>query len=231
MVKFAASIICANQLELKQELQKLENAHIDMLHCDIMDGVFVNNLGMGPYVIEQIKEYTKIPLDLHFATVDPEKFIKLFLYIKPEYISFHAETTEDYCKIINLIKGSGIKASIAISPETSVNVIKDVLKDIDMILMMTVNPGFAGQVFRKDVLGKIRQVKEICKKNNNNNPLIEVDGNINEKTIPDVINAGADVLVLGTSSIFNNKINDYSHYVKKIKDSINQILQTQAADK
>lgn len=99
-----------------------------------------------------------------------------------------------------------------------------------MILMMTVNPGFAGQVFRKEVLGKIRQVKEICKKNNNN-PLIEVDGNINEKTIPDVINAGADVLVLGTSSIFNNKINDYSHYVKKIKDSINQILQTQAADK
>lgn len=217
MVKFAASIMCANQLELKHELQKLEYAHIDMLHCDIMDGVFVNNLAMGPYVIEQIKEYTKIPLDLHFATVEPEKFVKLFLYIKPEYISFHAETIKDYYKIIKLIKEAGIKASIAISPETSVNAIKEVLKDIDMVLIMTVNPGFAGQNFRKEALDKIRHVKAICK-NNNINPLIEVDGNINERTIPDVIKAGADVLVLGTSSIFNNKVDDYSRYIEKVKN-------------
>lgn len=211
--------MCANQLELKNELKKLEDAHIDMLHCDVMDGVFVNNLGMGPYIIKQIKENTSIPLDLHLATVDPEKYIKMFADIKPDYISFHAEVTSNYKSLIELIKSYGIKASIAISPDTSIDIAKDILKNIDMVLIMSVNPGFAGQNFRFDVLKKIERLKEICI-SCDLDLLIEADGNINEITIPKVVKAGANVLVLGTSSIFNNTIKDYYEYINKIKSNL-----------
>ncbi|MDE4542161.1 ribulose-phosphate 3-epimerase [Thermoanaerobacterium sp. R66] len=223
MIRFAASIMCANQLELKNELKRLEDAHIDMLHCDVMDGVFVNNLAMGPYVIERIKKFTKIPLDIHLATVEPEKYIKMFLPLKPEFISFHAETTKEYYKLVRLIKDEGIKASIAISPDTPIEVIKNILKDLDMVLMMTVNPGFSGQSFKPYVVEKIKRVKEICS-NENINPLIEVDGSINEKTIPKVVEAGANVLVLGTSSLFNDNIVNYSNYIEKIKNSLQEVF-------
>jgi len=221
MVLFSASIMCANQLELKKELVNLEGAGIDMLHCDVMDGIFVNNLAMGPYVLEQIKENSNIPLDIHLATIDPEKYIRLFLPLKPKYISFHIETTNYPFELITLLKENNIGASIAISPETDISKIETILKYIDMVLIMTVNPGFAGQNFNYKTLSKLAELKRICQRLNVN-PTLEVDGCINASTIPLVVNAGANLLVLGTSSLFKNN-HDYKQKLEVLKKLINNL--------
>lgn len=216
-MKIAASIMCANQLELHSELKKLEDAKVDLLHCDVMDGVFVNNLAMGPYVLEQIKSVTNIPLDIHLATVDTLKYIDMYRYLNPEYISFHIEASKDVEIDIKKIKSKGIKASIAISPETSLESVKPYLQDIDMILVMTVNPGFSGQKFNYKVLDKLDELNKYLS-TLSNRPLIEVDGCINKETVKELKHKQIDVYVLGTSALFNNKIEDYKSKINEIKE-------------
>jgi Pentose-5-phosphate-3-epimerase len=213
-LKLAASIMCANQIELYNELKKLEEAKIDLLHCDVMDGVFVNNLAMGPYVLEAIKNYTNIPLDIHLATVNPEKYIKMYGYLKPEYMSFHVEASDNVERDISLLREYEIKPALAISPETPIEKIEKYLHLVDMILMMTVNPGFAGQKFRYEVLDKIDKLNKILE-NCANKPLIEVDGCINSITMEHLKNRNVDIYVLGTSALFNN--NGISFKDKAIK--------------
>lgn len=213
-MKIAASIMCANQLELSEELRSLENAKVDLLHCDVMDGVFVNNLAMGPYILEEIKKSTTIPLDIHLATIEPTKYINMFKDLKPEYISFHYEASYDIKKDIQLIRDNGIKPALAISPSTPVESIKEYLKDIDMLLVMTVEPGFAGQKFNKSVLSKLEKLESLME-GLDNKPLIEVDGCINLETIPLIKNA--DVYVLGTSALFNDKDESYERKIESIK--------------
>lgn len=210
-MKIAASIMCANQIDLRTELKNLEEAKIDLLHCDVMDGVFVNNLAMGPYVLEQIKNTTTIPLDIHLATIDPDKYIDMYSYLKPEYISFHVEAGNDVKKNIDAIKSRGIKASIAISPLTPLEKIKPYISEIDMILIMTVNPGFSGQEFNYGVVDKIDELNEYLK-NFEERPLIEVDGCINKATIKALKNRYIDIYVLGTSALFNA---DGESYISK----------------
>ncbi|WP_422446632.1 ribulose-phosphate 3-epimerase [Thermoanaerobacterium sp. DL9XJH110] len=216
MAIFAASIMCANQLELKTELDRLKEARIDMLHCDVMDGAFVSNLGMGPYVLEQIAQYSKLPMDIHLATLNPENYAKLFLKLRPEIISFHIETVENPHKTIEFIKENGIKASVAVSPDTPICAVEPVIREVDMVLIMAVNPGFAGQKIKPQTPKRIRQLKSLCEKYDVH-PLIEVDGNINEETIPEVVNEGANVLVLGTSSIFKKDNHDYSISIARLR--------------
>lgn len=210
-MKIAASIMCANQIDLRTELKNLEEAKIDLLHCDVMDGVFVNNLAMGPYVLEQIKNTTTIPLDIHLATISPDKYIDMYSYLKPEYISFHIEADKDVRKNIDAIKSRGIKVSIAISPLTPLEKIKPYISEIDMILIMTVNPGFSGQKFNYGVVDKIDELNEHLK-NLKKRPLIEVDGCINKVTIEALKNRYIDIYVLGTSALFND---DGESYISK----------------
>lgn len=217
ILKIAASIMCANQLDLYNELRKLENAKVDLLHCDVMDGVFVNNLAMGPYVLEQIKNNTTIPLDIHLATVDASKYIEMYSYLNPEYLSFHIEASQDVHRDIKRIKSKGIKVSIAISPQTSLEEIKPYLLDIDMLLVMTVNPGFSGQKFNYEVLEKLDELNEILRKLKRK-PLIEVDGCINEETVKALKNKEVDIYVLGTSALFNKDKNDYISKINKIRE-------------
>lgn len=212
----AASIMCADQLNLQEELKKLEEANVELLHCDVMDGVFVHNLAMGPYVLEQIKESTEIPLDIHLATVNPSKFIDMFAYLKPEYISFHVEVSESVEKDIGKIRNYGIKPALAISPETPLEKIEPFLSDVEMILLMTVNPGFAGQKFNYSVLRKLEKLHQLLEPLENR-PLIEVDGNINADTIPPLVEYGANIYVLGTSALFNSQKESYREKVEKIK--------------
>lgn len=216
-MKIAASIMCANQLDLYNELRNLENAKVDLLHCDVMDGVFVNNLAMGPYVLEQIKDNITIPLDIHFATVDTSKYIEMYSYLNPKYLSFHIEASQDVHKDIKKIKAKGIKASIAISPQTSLEKIKPYLLDIDMLLVMTVNPGFAGQKFNYEVLEKLDELNEILR-GLKRKPLIEVDGCINEETVKALKNKEIDIYVLGTSALFNKDKSDYISKINKIRE-------------
>ena len=215
----AASIMCANQLNLEEELRELERAEVELLHCDVMDGVFVNNLAMGPYVLEEIKKATTIPLDIHLATDTPAKYIEMFAPIQPEYISFHVEVSGNVRKEIELIKEKGIKPALALSPDSPVEMIKPYLSEVSMILMMTVNPGFAGQKFNYNVLNKLDELNALLK-NMDNKPLIEVDGNINRETIPALLEKGANVYVLGTSELFNPHEGTYKEKVDRVKQLI-----------
>ncbi|MDT0091616.1 ribulose-phosphate 3-epimerase [Listeria marthii] len=213
MRKIAASIMCADQLHLGDELQRLESAGVELLHCDVMDGVYVNNLALGPEYLEIVRNNTEIPLDIHLATITPLKYIDMFGPVKPEYISFHVEVAEDVSEVIRKIRSYNVKPSIAINPETPIEAIYPYLDDVEMVLMMTVNPGFAGQKFQADVLQKLDDLKaKLAGKVHV--PLIEVDGNINKETVGLMRDCLPDIYVLGTSALFHNR--DKTSYAERL---------------
>ncbi|EIN2945252.1 ribulose-phosphate 3-epimerase [Listeria monocytogenes] len=213
MRKIAASIMCADQLHLGDELQRLESAGVELLHCDVMDGVYVNNLALGPEYLEIVRNNTEIPLDIHLATITPLKYIDMFGPVKPEYISFHVEVAEDVSEIIRKIRSYNVKPSIAINPETPIEAIYPYLDDVEMVLMMTVNPGFAGQKFQTDVLQKLHDLKaKLAGKIHV--PLIEVDGNINKETVGLMRDCLPDIYVLGTSALFHDR--DKTSYAERL---------------
>lgn len=218
-VKISASIMCGDQLYLKKELDKLQSAKVDLLHCDVMDGIFVNNLAMFPSQIQAIKEYSSIPLDIHLATIEPSKYIDMYSYIKPEYISFHIEASKSIDYDINKIRSYGIKPGIAVSPEISLDLVKPYISKVDLIVMMTVNPGFAGQKFNLSVLKKLDELKEYLS-SFDEKPLIEVDGCINKNTIPLIKDKAVDVYVLGTSALFNDFGDNYNEKIDIIRNMI-----------
>ncbi|EAC9202171.1 TPA: ribulose-phosphate 3-epimerase [Listeria monocytogenes] len=213
MRKIAASIMCADQLHLGEELRRLESAGVELLHCDVMDGVYVNNLALGPEYLEIVRNNTEIPLDIHLATITPLKYIDMFGPVKPEYISFHVEVAEDVSEVIRKIRSYNVKPSIAINPETPIEAIYPYLDDVEMVLMMTVNPGFAGQKFQTDVLQKLHDLKaKLAGKVHA--PLIEVDGNINKETVGLMRDCLPDIYVLGTSALFHNR--DKTSYAERL---------------
>lgn len=215
-----ASIMCANQMKLEKELKALEEADVKLLHCDVMDGIFVNNLAMGPELLKSISENTIIPLDIHLATETPEKYIDMMSYIKPKYISFHVESSKDVKCDIKKIRDYGIGPVLAISPQTSVDKIEEYIGLVEGILVMTVNPGFAGQKFNYSVLEKLDRLTEILK-DYENPPFIEVDGNINKETIKAMNGKKVDIYVVGTSALFNDRPPiSYKEKIKELKDSI-----------
>ena len=216
MKQFAASIMCADQMNLKKELEELEKAEIKLLHCDVMDGIFVDNMAMGPYILEEIKRNTNIPLDIHLAAITPLKYMKMYSAIKPKYISFHIETSENPEKEIEFLRENGISPSLAISPQTPISEIVKYLSLVDMLLIMTVNPGFAGQPFNYSVIEKLKELN-ICLRDLENPLLIEVDGNINKNTIPILYENNASVYVLGTSALFNNTPGTYREKIEDLK--------------
>lgn len=222
MCKMCASIMCANQMDLKNELEKLEEAGIELLHCDVMDGVFVENLAMGPEILKCISDNTKIPLDIHLATETPDKYIDMMSHIKSKYISFHVESSTNVISDIEKIKGFGIGPVIAISPNTDVKEIEKYLDLVDGILVMTVNPGFAGQKFNHKVIDKLNRLTKLLE-GYENPPFIEVDGNINKETIKAMLGNKVDIYVLGTSALFNNK--DDKSYKERI-DDLKELLKT-----
>ncbi|HBI6124584.1 TPA: ribulose-phosphate 3-epimerase [Listeria monocytogenes] len=213
MRKIAASIMCADQLHLGEELRRLESAGVELLHCDVMDGVYVNNLALGPEYLEIVRNNTEIPLDIHLATITPLKYIDMFGPVKPEYISFHVEVVEDVSEVIRKIRSYNVKPSIAINPETPIEAIYPYLDDVEMVLMMTVNPGFAGQKFQTDVLQKLHDLKaKLAGKVHA--PLIEVDGNINKETVGLMRDCLPDIYVLGTSALFHDR--DKTSYAERL---------------
>lgn len=199
----APSILAANFSNLEKEIRKVEMAGVDIIHCDIMDGKFVPNITFGPIVVKAVKNITRLPLDVHLMIEKPDDFLEDFVKAGASYITVHQEEVVHLDRTVNEIKNLGAKAGVAINPATPVSTLKDILEFVDMVLVMSVNPGFGGQKFIENSLIKIRDLKSI-REENNYNFLIEVDGGVDKNTAKLLKDAGVDVFVSG-SAIFSKE--------------------------
>lgn len=197
MVKIAPSILAADFASLKEEIVSVEEAGADMIHVDVMDGHFVPNITIGPMIVEASRRSTALPLDVHLMIEQPEHYIPAFVQAGADIVTVHAEACPHLHRTVHLIKEQGAKAGVAINPHTPVDVLKHIVEDIDLVLLMTVNPGFGGQSFIQGVLQKITAVKTMAKETNEN-IWIEVDGGVDGETAPMCIQAGANLLVAGS---------------------------------
>jgi ribulose-phosphate 3-epimerase len=211
-IKISASILAADPTQLGNEIKRVETAGVDLIHIDVMDGHFVPNLTMGPFIVERIKDITKVPLDIHLMIENPDKFVESFTQktTKDDILTFHIEATDDPLSIINLIKDRGIKAGVAINPDTHEQTVAKLLESIDILLVMTVYPGFSGQAFKKYVCDKLKKLREMAPENLD----IEVDGGIKPETIPDAASAGANVFAAATSIFAKD---DYKEAVEELR--------------
>jgi ribulose-phosphate 3-epimerase len=211
----APSLLSADFSRLAEEVKAVEEAGADILHLDVMDGIFVPNITFGPLVISALRAHSHLIFDVHLMIENPERYIKEFAEAGADWISIHAEATKHLHRAVWKIKEFDKKAGVALNPHTPLNVIEYLLEDLDYVLIMTVNPGFGGQKFIKNCLPKIRALRDLIEKKGLN-VLIEVDGGINKDTAPLVISEGAQVLVAG-SAVFGKK--DYKQAIELLKSS------------
>jgi len=215
-MKIAPSILSSDFSRLKDEIQAVESAGADWLHVDVMDGHYVPNITIGPVVVESIRKVTRLPLDVHLMITDPDKYAPEFIKAGADWVSIHPETCKEPKATLKKIRDLGAKASVAVNPDIPLDKVEAYFPDIDMVLMMTVFPGFAGQAFIEDVLPKItaarRQIKE-----RGLSVLVEADGGIKADNIGRVVQAGAEVIVSG-SGIF--KTPDYKATIGKMRNAV-----------
>jgi ribulose-phosphate 3-epimerase len=213
VVKIAPSILSADFRHLEEEIKKVEKAGADLIHIDVMDGHFVPNITIGPLVVKACRKATKLPLDVHLMIENPDKYIEPFAKAGADIITIHVEASKNLVADIELIRRNGVKPGVVVNPATPIESVFGVLDKVDMVLIMSVNPGFAGQQFMPEVLGKIKALKLLIV----SRKLlvdIEVDGGINLETAKEVVAAGANILVAG-SAVFGAK--DYRGVIGKMK--------------
>ena len=201
----SASLLCANIFELPNYLKIMENKHIEYLHMDVFDGHYVKNFGFPPNILRDIRKITQIPFDIHLCVSKPENLLHLFDIREKDILSVHVEATPHIQRLLHVIKETGAYTCVALNPGTPLTVLDYLWDVIDVVLIMTVNPGFAGQKLVDSTLKKIRDLKEIIT-DNKLNVKIEVDGNVSFENATKMAEAGADIFVAGTSSIFNQNI-------------------------
>lgn len=199
MIKVAPSILSANFAALGNEIKDVEKGGADCIHIDVMDGHFVPNITIGPLIVEAVRPVTDLPLDVHLMIEEPDRYIPTFAKAGADILSVHAEACPHLHRTMQLIKEQGVKAGVVLNPHTPVQVIEHVFDDLDLVLLMTVNPGFGGQKFIHSVLPKIKEVKRMADERGKKDLLIEVDGGVNKETAPIVIEAGANLLVAGSA--------------------------------
>ena len=217
-IKLAPSILDVDFAHLERELKKIENGGADLLHLDIMDGNFVPNISFGPRIVESIKSITSLPLEVHLMVEKPENQIKSFIDAGGDIIVVHYETSKHLDKLLQTINEAGVKSGIALNPATTLSVIEYLINKIDILLLMTVNPGFGGQKFIPEMITKIGRARKII---DNQKKLIslEVDGGINLDNLSQVIKAGAEVIVVGQSI---SKSANPEMTIRKIKNIMNK---------
>ncbi len=215
MVKVAPSILAADFTKLGEEIQAVEKAGADWIHIDVMDGHFVPNITVGPLIVEAANRVTDLPLDVHLMIENPDRYIPEFVEAGADILTVHIENCPHLHRTIQHIKSFGIKAGVVVNPATSLSLLEEILGDIDLVLLMSVNPGFGGQKFIPAVLDKIEYLREILEKSGSNVE-VEVDGGIKVDNAAEVVSAGTDVLVVG-SGIFST--DNYKSTIMKLKNS------------
>ncbi len=215
MVKIAPSILSADFSKLGDEIKAVEQAGADWIHIDVMDGHFVPNITIGPLVVESIRKITKLPLDVHLMIEDADKYIKDFARAGADILTVHVEACPHLNRTINHIKEQDVRAGVVLNPSTPLSSLEEVLHEIDMVLLMSVNPGFGGQTFISSLLDKTNNLKEIMGHYEHEFDL-EVDGGIKPENAGELKEVGANVLVAG-SAIFNSK--DYKKAIQQLRDA------------
>lgn len=212
----APSVLAADFGNLQRDIEMINESEADWIHFDVMDGVFVPNISFGLPVLEAVNEYSKKPIDVHLMIQNPEKYINAFRDAGAHHITVHYEACPHLHSVVGQIRESGCKAGVAINPHTHVQLLEDVIADLDLVLIMSVNPGFGGQAFIENTYNKLRMVREIIT-DCGSKALVEVDGGVSTQNAASIIEAGADVLVAGS---FVFKSNDPANTIKDLKNVI-----------
>ncbi|HOV32044.1 MAG TPA: ribulose-phosphate 3-epimerase [Candidatus Hydrogenedens sp.] len=212
-VKISPSVLSCDFSKMGEEITQLIDSGADYIHFDVMDGHFVPNITIGPPIVAALRRYCSVPMDVHLMIDNPDEYIETFADAGADIITVHIEATNHAHRLIQHIKDIGCKAGIVLNPATPESRIEFLAEDIDMVLVMTVNPGFGGQKFIPDMLRKIKAIRAMI-----GNRDLEVDGGIDECTAPEVVKAGANVLVAGSYVFINSS---YKTAIKKLRDSIN----------
>jgi ribulose-phosphate 3-epimerase len=211
--RIAPSILSADFGRLAEEVKAVEAAGADLIHLDVMDGRFVPNLTLGPVVVEAVRRATTLPLDVHLMIVEPERYVEAFIHAGANLVSVHAEVSPHLHRTLEQIRHAGAKASVVLNPSTPLADVEEVLDQVNMVLLMSVNPGFGGQAFIPRTLDRIRRLRAMIDSRRLQVD-IEVDGGIHPKTAGEVVKAGADILVAG-SAIFGSK--DYREAIQALR--------------
>ena len=213
----APSVLAADFANLQRDIEMINSSEADWFHIDIMDGVFVPNISFGMPVLEAISKHAKKTIDVHLMIVDPDRYIKTFASLGANILTVHYEACTHLHRTMQAIKAEGMKAGVALNPHTPIALLEDVIQDIDMVCLMSVNPGFGGQSFIENTYKKVTQLKELIAKNNAKT-IIEIDGGVTNKNAKQLVDAGADVLVAG-SFVFksDNPIETVSELKKMFK--------------
>ena len=199
--KIAPSLLSADFSNIEKDIKMVEEAGAHVLHIDVMDGHFVPNITFGPFIVNAINKVATIPLDVHLMIENPGDYIEAFIEAGADYLTVHAEATPHLHRVLQQIKSKGVKAGVSLNPHTPINLIENVLNDIDLVLIMSVNPGFGGQSFIPNTINKLQELQAMLVKNNATHIEVEVDGGIKLENIKEVAEAGCDIFVSG-SGIF-----------------------------
>lgn len=216
-IKIAPSILAADFANLERDIQMVNQSEADWFHMDIMDGVFVPNISFGMPVLKAMARHTKKTLDVHLMIVDPDRYIETFAKIGADILTVHAETCPHLQRTLQAIKDAGMQAGVALNPHTPVGVLEDIISDIDVVCVMSVNPGFGGQKFITNTYAKVRKLRAMIDAQKSST-LIEIDGGVNATNCSNLVEAGADVLVAG-SFVFSSE--DPSKTIKNLRQVAN----------
>ncbi len=196
-MKVAPSMLSADFANLYADIEMVNNSEADYFHLDVMDGVFVPNISFGFPVMQAIAKYAQKPLDVHLMIVNPQNYISQVRDLGAEFMNVHQEACTHLHRTVQAIRNAGMKAAVTLNPATPMVMLEDIVEDVDMILLMSVNPGFGGQTFIPNTINKLQKLRELISKSNNK-PLIEIDGGVNAETAPLLAKAGADIVVAGS---------------------------------